>query len=227
MPTLRLHRYKPLTPSEIGRLPGGTVGVRGSDDVVARVEFEGSLDKLLLLTFRLGQAVPDAKLSAEGLELLGTLGSAPAEASFEADEDTLIPDDAEGGSGGAGGPALPSKDLLTLLREGDEEGAAALIADKGLHPQEQGEVRRLFMSTDPEEVVVACTAARLAGHRTFAMNIRRHLKHADSRVRLAAAEALGALGGPSLVPALRGLLGDPNPDIQAAAEAAIARIEGE
>lgn len=223
MPTLRLHRYKPLTPSEIGRLPGGTVGVRGSNDVVARVEFEGSLDKLLLLTFRLGQAVPDAKLSAEGLDLLGTLGSAPAEAAFEADEDTLIPDD--GGEGG--GPALPSKDLLTLLREGDYEGAAALLADKGLHHEEQGEVRRLFMSTDPEEVVVACTAARLAGHRTFAMNIRRHLKHADSRVRLAAAEALGALGGPSLVPALRGLLGDPNPEIQAAAEAAIARIEGD
>ena len=66
MPTLRLHRFVPLKPSEIGRLPGGTVGVRGTGDVVARVEADGSLEKLLTLAFRLGQAVPDARLSIEG-----------------------------------------------------------------------------------------------------------------------------------------------------------------
>ncbi len=225
MPTLRLHRYTNLTPSEIGQLPGGTVGVRGSSDVVARVEFDGSLDKLVLLAFRLGQAVPDAKLSAEGLQLLGTLGSS-AEASMAptgAEEKTVINEAGEEEPA----PKLPTKDLLTLLREGDLDSARDLLGEKGLTSAEQGDVRRLFMSTEPEDVVVACLAARLSSHRTFAMNIRRHLKHADSRVRLAATEALGALGGPSLVPAIRGLLGDANPEIVAAAEAAIARIEGD
>lgn len=217
MPVFRVHRHAPLSPREISKLPNGAVGVRGSGDVVARMEAQGSLERLLSLAFHLGSAVPDGRLSVDDARVDASADPTPEERAAEAAAAQEAREAAE--------LAGPEKDALTLLREGDLEGATSALADKGLSSDEQGQVRRLMLSTDPSEVVVACQAARLASHKTYAMNIRRHLTHSDARVRLAAVEALGVLAGPSLVPALRPLVHDTNPDIKAAAEAAIQAIE--
>lgn len=87
-------------------------------------------------------------------------------------------------------------------------------------------VRRLLQSTNPSEAVDGCRRAQAAEWRSAVTLIRRLLTHSDTRVRLAAVQAIGALAGPGLVPALRRLESDPSPDVQAAATAAIATLDG-
>ena len=215
MPVFRIHRHLPLSPREISQLPGGAVGVRGQGDVVARLEASGSLERLLKLAFHLGCAVPDARMSVD--EAVVDASADPAEG-----EDAALaprPD--------ADAPELERGDALDLIREGKLDAAEAALTGKGLTPDQRNEVRGLFQSTDPTEVVVACVAVRLASQRSYAVHLRRHLTHGDSRVKIAAVEALGVVGGPSLIPALRPLTVDDNPEIKEAALAAVAAIDGD
>ena len=342
MPLLQLHRFRPLNPSELGRLPGGCNGVRGNGDVVAHAQVSMPITKLIEFVYRLGAALPDAKLSVdwgegelEALEassrryvfdrgdgsIRQTEGAA-VEAVTSRGEDVAPPADSEEGGDarpfpflrGApvssdAEPAAPSADppppdgkpfmaarpasagdppppdaerpfpfpspaaspperkLAVVppppsppalggppppppvraipvtgptlaeapppdsISDGWKAAAEGRVDDArlafayGFSSEDRDELRRLLASTDPVKVVRGCVAARAGDQRTSATSIRRLVGHADRRVRLAAVEALGELGGPSMVPSLSPALRDNDPEIKAAAEAAAAAIE--
>lgn len=87
------------------------------------------------------------------------------------------------------------------------------------------QVRRLLQSTSPEDAVQGCRRAQAAGWRSAVTLLRRLLSHGDTRVRLAAVEAIAVLAGPGLVPALRQLEADPSPAVQEAATRAIVSLD--
>ena len=121
-------------------------------------------------------------------------------------------------------PPVAAGDPWSLLDAGKVEDAERVFAHQGLTSQGRDRVRAMLRSTEPEDVALACRIARLTRWRSVVHNLRGLVRHADVRVRCDAVEAIGVLAGPALEPALRPLLQDPSPEVQAAAIAAIAAL---
>lgn len=87
---------------------------------------------------------------------------------------------------------------------------------------------RAFLDDPAEEIVLeAISWLRRAADRGSAGALRRLARHSSPRVRAAAAELIGHVGGPSLSAALRPLVQDEDEAVRAAADEAVRRIAGE
>lgn len=204
---LVLLRSHALSPDERAALPEGAVALGADGEWVARLRIaDPTPAALAAAAFALGRAVPDARLVLE--EVVPTPD--PAEpAAYDGDEPTAA---------GAAAAALRTTDPTA----GEEAPWVGRVLDGAAW----AEVRGLLQGTDPARVALGCRIARVAVARTAVPLLRRLLTHADTRVRRDAVEAIGALAGPALVPALRPLLNDPSPEVRGAAQAALVRLEG-
>lgn len=210
MPTLLLSRSAPITLAEAERLPVGARVDNGPGGGQVALELPGrDLAALLQAAAALARAVPDAVLTAQGLPDLAA-PVAPA-LPAPAEQTAAAPD---------------AVDAWALLGAGQVDAALLAFARDGLDPAGRERVRQLFQSTAPEQVAVACRIATAAGWRSFVTSIRRVLDHGDTRVRVAAVQAVGALAGPSMQGAAEKMRNDPSPDVRQAAVAAVAAIEG-
>jgi len=212
MPQLELRRAAPLTADERGALPLGCEVVHSSDGVVARAAAPESAADLVALAVLLARAVPDG--SVAWVETALAPSTPPAR-------------DPSPSPSPAPRPANPDASAWQLLEAGDFDAAEALLVGTELDTDGRAVVRALLQDTDPARVAAGCRVARITGWRSSASNLRRLLQHGDTRVRLAAVEAVGALAGPGLVPVLLRMSGsDASPEVRVAAEAAIEAIEG-
>lgn len=104
----------------------------------------------------------------------------------------------------------------------------SVVADEfegtGLDMDGRDRVRDMLRSSDPVQLALGCRICAATGWRTAAQNMRRLLGHADTDVRVAAAEAIGRLAGPAMEHYLKPLVQDPNEAVRAAALTAIARL---
>ncbi|MCK6503300.1 hypothetical protein L6R53_07870 [Myxococcota bacterium] len=215
MPTLLLSRSAPITLAEAERLPVGARVDNGPGGGQVALELPGrDLAALLQAAAALARAVPDAVLTAQGLPDLAA-PVAPA-----------LPAPVAPTAAAQGGAAPADADPWALLDAGQVDAALLAFAREGLDPAGRERVRQLFQSTAPEQVAVACRIATAAGWRSFVTSIRRVLDHGDTRVRVAAVQAVGALAGPSMQGAAEKMRNDPSPDVRQAAVAAVAAIEG-
>lgn len=215
MPTLLLSRSTPITLAEAERLPVGARVDNGPGGGLVALEVPGrDLGAMLQAAAALARAVPDAVLTAQGLPDLAAL-VAPALPAPMA-QTAAAPD----------GSAPADADPWALLEAGQVEAAMGAFARDGLDPAGRERVRQLFQSTDPSQVARACQVATAASWRSFVTSIRRVLDHGDTRVRVAAVRAVGALAGPSMQGAVEKMRNDPSPDVQQAAREAVAAIEG-
>ena len=212
MATLTLRRDSPLTDAERAVVPPGCSIVSGMGDAVLRVDLNMTVSSLLDFAFRLGQAVPGARLEVGGVGALSA--SLPAH----------VPSADEAAPGGA--PAVMETDRWALLKTGKLEQALALFEGTELDMTGRERIRELFASTDPANVAAAIDVAAATNWRSFATTLRRVLNHGDVGVRTSAARAIGRLAGPALVPALQNMASDPSPDVREAAAEAIRAIEG-
>lgn len=205
MPVVELRRSSPLTAVEQSRLPAGCDKVDHDGDLIARAAAPSSPADLVAFAVLVARAVPDARVAWVEMALLPP--PAPPENASAA------PD--------------PSGNPWELLSEGDVEAAVAILEGQSLDSEGRAAVRTLLQDTDPARVAAGCRVARATGWRSSVSSIRRLLGHGDTRVRLAAVEAVGVLAGPGLVPALERVMGnDASPEVRAAATAAIVRLEG-
>lgn len=218
MPTLLLSRSTPITLAEAERLPVGARVDNGPGGGLVALEVPGrDLGALLQAAAALARAVPDAVLTAQGLPDL----AAPVAPALPAP----LAQGLAAQSGSA--PAAPADaDPWALLDAGQVDAAMGAFARDGLDPAGRERVRQLFQSTDPSQVARACQVATAASWRSFVTSIRRVLDHGDTRVRVAAVRAVGALAGPSMQGAVEKMRNDPSPDVQQAAREAVAAIEG-
>ncbi|MDP2315353.1 MAG: HEAT repeat domain-containing protein [Pseudomonadota bacterium] len=231
MPILLLSRPRPLTPAEIRLLPKGCVATDGSAGVVARAEVDLPLAGLLGFAVAMGRAVPDAFFGVQETP-------PPANTGAPAPEGTIVGSAATGGAAvpvPAAPPAAlaPTDDVITetdgwkLVDAGQIPQAERVFgAGNPLDAAGRDRCRRLHNSGDPEEVALGCRIARLTNWKSIVVNLRPLLKHAHPSVRRDAAEAIGALAGPSMAATVRPLLTDPDAEVKAAATAALARLGG-
>lgn len=228
MPTLELRRSTPLTRRERTLLPGGLDYVEDEPPVRARIQLYVPLPKFVEVAIALARAVPDADI-----RVVEEAGSRPGQQA----QDQL--------------PASPPKDrtpdkahraMVPKKRTFDDHGldeddpdnpwsaldlsdidrAAARFQGHKLDSNGRDRVRAMLRSTDPLELAVACRIARVTEWRSMSQTIKRCVRHADTRVKLEAVQALAALGGPAMALAVRPLLQDPAPEVRAAAQAALA-----
>jgi hypothetical protein len=119
-------------------------------------------------------------------------------------------------------PGPPSLEDLVLAGNLDE--ALERVDAEGLEGGDRQQVSNLLDAAQTATIIGGCQLAVRAGWKGISTRIRRLLSHDEPAVRVAAAEALGALGGRSMVPALRRLLDDPDADVAGAAQAAISQL---
>lgn len=79
-------------------------------------------------------------------------------------------------------------------------------------------------SGDPARIAAGCDVVRERGLKAFAPRLRALLGDGSPLVRAAAVAALGVVGGPSLIVAIRKLESDADLDVRAAAVAAVAAL---
>lgn len=231
MPTFILHRDRPLTEEEWGRLPQGAVVVTDTTDVVARADVDGPLLDLLVFTAQVARAVPDARLV---LRLSAAVSDVAAGSPQVSAVQTLpVPSDpsaapttpSAAGAGVPSDPALLREDPWALLDKGEIARAEQRFAlGYELDMTGRDRVREMFNSTDPATSALGCRLAGYTNWKSFVTTLRRAVDHADVRVRRDAITAIGKLAGPALVPAVEDKLKDPSPEVQAAASEALARI---
>jgi len=225
MPILLLSRPRPLTAAETRLLPKGCTATNGSDGVVARAELELPLAGLLGYAVAMGRAVPDAFFGVQELPAVST--GAPPPAGAEA------PASAPPAQAAPTASAPPADDVITetdpwkLVDGGHNAQAERVFAGgNGLDPAGRERTRRLLNSADPEEVALGCRISRLTLWKSVVVNLRPLLRHEHPSVRRDAAEAIGALAGPSMAATVRLLINDPDAEVKAAAVAALARLGG-
>lgn len=224
MPTFELHRDTPLSGREKAMLPGGCEVVEGEEGVLARaIAVHMPLPKLVRLAVAMGRAVPKARfvvLEDSGTSEYGLPKEAvarrktddavraqlPAKRTF--DDDGVAHDD----------PASP----WSQLDLSDIDKAAARFEGHSLDSPGRHRVREMFSSTDPAALAGACRIARITAYRSAVQPIKRLLRHADTRVRLEAVQALGVLAGPGVEPMVRRLAEDNSPEVRAAVADALA-----
>ena len=207
MPVIELHRQSPLSPLEVSRLPGGCIVVEGQGEVVARANVELPLADFVRLAVAMGRAVPDARVEVPETRMATT----------QAPKAEPPPK-----------PATPeTDDPWQLVAAGHYDAAEEKLKGKALDTQGRERLRELLQSTDPVKIAAGCRLARATQWRSAVSSIRRHLDHADTRVRKAAVEAVGSLAGPGLVPTLQRMRQDASPEVRQSVEAAIREIEGE
>lgn len=224
MPLFVLHRDTALSPAEIDRLPAGCAVAEGAGPV-ARSEVEGNLAELIAHAVAMARAVPDAEL-----EILVPAVRAKVTARVahgESAEAALVPvqdpgepapvDDAEG---------QDDVDPWTLVNQGKiAEAERIFAAGYTVDAVAREKILALTRNPDPVRVALGVRIARLVNYRTFVMNVRQLADHADPKVRVEVALALGALGGRSLLLPLEKLQKDKNAEVRQAATDSIKRIE--
>ncbi|NOY24714.1 MAG: hypothetical protein GXP62_02480 [Oligoflexia bacterium] len=210
MARLVLSRSTPITLAEATALPlrarvdNGAHGGRVELDLPGR-----DLPVLLDAAFALGAAVPDGILQGHDLPGLTELDLAPT---------TTDPRQA------TPSPTAPPTPW-DLLEAGPLDPALLAFSDQGLDPDGRERVRTLFHSTDPAQTALACRIATATQWRSFVTSLRRVLNHADTRVRLAAVQGIGAMAGVGMIWQVEKLRQDPSPEIRQAVAQAIAAIE--
>lgn len=115
-------------------------------------------------------------------------------------------------------PSSPT--AFDLLDAGDLDAALAALRTDGTDAAGRQRIGALVAGPEPDRIVLGLRLAVAIGYEKMALSLRGLLQHPEPAVRSGAAEALGALGGPSLLPALRVAGYDPDPDVAAAAQAA-------
>lgn len=234
MPTLELRRPSPLTRRERTLLPGGLDLVDDEAPVLARIQLLVPLPRFVELAVALARAVPDAEVRV--IEEAGTRPSesAPAPVAGASLPASPAPDRSADARHAAMVPKRRTFDdhgltdddpdnPWTALDLSDIDRAAARFDGHTLDSQGRDRVRTMLRSTDPAELATACRIARVTGWRSTVQAIKRCVRHADTRVRLEAVQALFALGGPSMALAVRPLAKDPAPEVRQAAAAALAK----
>lgn len=226
MPILELRREAPLSPRERALLPGGCAVITDEPGVLARANSTLPLPRLIQLAVAMGRAVPDAALHVEeerGAEQLYAVErEAPpppvaAEPAVAALAQRKVYDDHQLSDADPANP-WSSLDLSDLDR------AAARFVGHALDGPGRDRVRALLRATDPAELALGCRIAGVTGWRSAVQQVKPCLRHADSRVRVEAAVAVGLLGGPALSLQLRGMVADPAPEVRAAVAEALARL---
>lgn len=223
MPTIELRRPTPLTRRERTLLPGGLDYIEDEPPVRARIQLFVPLPRFVEVAVALAHAVPDAEISVveEAGTPLGALPpSPPKDRTAEQAHRALVPPKRTFDDHGfeEDDPDNP----WTALDLSDIDQAAARFEGHALDSNGRDRVRAMLRSTDPMELAAACRIARVTAWRSMAQTIKRCARHADTRVRLEAVQALAALGGPAMSLAVRPLLDDPAPEVRAAAEVAMA-----
>ncbi len=228
MPILELHRPQPLSRRERTLLPGGCKLVTDEPGVLVRADLPLPLPSLLQLSAAMGRAVPDARLVVKEdagqsrYAVPPTPEAAPRQTTAAqravvpktrpVDDHGLDEDDPDNPWSALDAAPLTAARFATV---------ADGFAGHSLDSVGRDRTRGLLRATDPLELALGCRIARETGWRSAVQSAKRCLRHADSRVRLEAVQAVGALGGPALEVAVRPLLQDANPEIRAAAAAAV------
>jgi hypothetical protein len=228
MPTLELHRKSPLSPREHTLLPGGVELVTDEPGVIVRALPDLPLPELLQLTASLVRAVPDAKLvvkmeaGQQQYSLPAPIDAGPKDAS-PAVRSVIPPKRTFDDHGLAGDdPKNPWASVdAAPLDDARFEAVGARFHGHTLDSAGRERARALLQATAPLSLALGCRVARETGWRSAIQQVKRCLRHADARVRKEAVLAVGVLGGPALAVAVRPLLDDPNPEIQAAAQQAL------
>ena len=228
MPTLELRRSSPLTRRERSLLPGGLELIEDEPPLRARIQLYVPLPKSVEVAVVLARAVPDADIrvveeagSRPGQQAQAQLPpSPPKDRTPDKAHRALVPKKRTFDDHGLedDDPDNP----WSALDLSDIDRAAARFQGHKLDSNGRDRVRAMLRSTDPTELAAACRIARVTEWRSMAMAIKRCVRHADTRVKLEAVQALAALGGPAMGLAVRPLLKDPAPEVRAAAEAAMA-----
>lgn len=216
MPILLLSRPKPLTPAEAKALPTGCVAGDGKDGVVARAEVHLPINQLLGYAVAMARAVPDAMflVQDEGVSLQKT--PPPAAAREATAPQAAAPEE-----------VITETDGWKLFDAGKRrEAERVFAAGNGLDGEGRERCRRLLISADAEDVAFGCRVARITDWKSASGNLRNLVRHAHPSVRRDAAEAIGALAGPSMSMVLRPLLTDPDAEVREAAKAATAKLGG-
>lgn len=224
MPILLLSRPRPLTAAETRLLPKGCTATDGGEGVVARAEVDLPLAGLLGYAVAMGRAVPDAFFGVQEVPAVST--GAPPPGTPSAAEVAMNP-------AAPAAVAAPAEEVITeadpwkLVDAGKHAQAERVFGGgNGLDPAGRERTRRLLTSGDPEEVALGCRISRLTQWRSIVVNLRPLLRHEHPSVRRDAAEAIGALAGPSMAATVRPLVNDPDAEVKAAAVAALARLGG-
>ena len=244
MPTLELRRSQPLSEPEAAQLPAAVDRVLDDGDLRACVVAPADPGALVALVVHLARAVPDATVTWVDL------GPEPTEEAPRVEPPSWPPPEPgppppprapqcpppPGQTDGVASttelaradaePDSTSTDPWACIEEGAYSRAVGLLDGKALDSDGRAVVRGMLQGTDPARVAAGCRIARATRWRSSISAIRRLLGHADTRVRLAAVEAIGSLAGPGLIPTLMRLQDDPSPAVQRAAAQAIATIEG-
>ena len=173
--------------------------VRGEGDIVARAVVQAPLPQLLALAVKMGRAAPDAR--------------------FELVEDGAVQEAANPNLAPVEAPSARSP--WELFAAGEDEAAYALFDGQSLDPEGRDRVRAMIQGTQPQDIIRGCKVARITAWKSIVQNMRGLVRHADPRVRLEVARAMGALAGPVMGPVLRPLAEDPNAEVRAAAAAAL------
>ncbi|MDP2305472.1 MAG: HEAT repeat domain-containing protein [Pseudomonadota bacterium] len=219
MPILLLSRPRPLTAAEKRLLPKGCVATDGAEGVVARADLDLPLAGLLGYAVAMGRAVPDAFFGVQEAAAAPAVDTGAPAPEGTAVASSAMPDAPE--------ETITESDPWRLVDGGKIPQAERVFASgNGLDPVGRDRCRRLQASGDPEEVALGCRIARLTNWKSIVVNLRPLLKHAHPSVRRDAAEAIGALAGPSMAPTVRLLINDPDAEVKAAAIAALARLGG-
>ncbi|MES2640990.1 MAG: HEAT repeat domain-containing protein [Myxococcota bacterium] len=225
MPILLLSRPRPLTSAEIRLLPKGCVATDGAGGLVARADLDLPLAALLGYAVAMGRAVPDAFFGVQEHAAAPVVDTgAPAPDGTRA---VAVPPPAAAPAAAPPEETITETDPWKLVDAGKVAEAERVFASgNGLDPAGRDRCRRLQSSGDPEEVALGCRIARLTNWKSIVVNLRPLLKHAHPAVRRDAAEAIGALAGPSMAATVRLLINDPDAEVKAAAVAALARLGG-
>jgi len=225
MARLLLSRSTPITLAEASQLPVGARVDNGAHG--GRIELvlpDRDLDALIQGAFALGAAVPTARLQGHDLPELKRLAPLAAV--------PMVPSDPQAGAAvvasaaSSAAPTLPLQPTpWQLLEDGQQDQALAAFVDYGLDSDGRQKVRTLFKSTDPGDVTLACQIATVTQWRSFVTSLRGVLAHADTRVRVAAVQGVGALSGVGMIWQLQKLSEDSSPDVRDAVVRAVADIE--
>ena len=226
MPILELRRDAPLSPRERAMLPGGCAVINDEPGILARANSTLPLPRLLQLAVAMGRAVPDAALYVEeergaealyGLEKEAPPAPVAAEPAVAARGARKVYDDHQLSDADPANP-WSSLDLSDIDR------AAARFVGHALDGPGRERVRALLKSTNPAEIALGCRVAGVTGWRSAVQQVKPCLRHADSRVRVEAARAVGLLGGPALSLQLRGMVEDAAPEVREAVAAALLKL---
>ena len=226
MPILELRRGAPLSPRERALLPGGAEPVADEPGVLARANSTLPLPRLIQLAVAMGRAVPDAALHVEeergaeaiyGVEKEAPAAPAAADPAVAALATRKVFDDHQLSEAD---PANP----WSKLDHSDIDQAAARFVGHTLDGPGRDRVRAMLRGTDPAEIALGCRVAGVTAWRSAVQQVKPCLRHADTRVRVEAARAVGLLGGPALSVQLRGMTEDTAPEVREAVAEALLRL---